>query len=185
MARELFISWNFFFGHYRNARNVPTWAIISRFILIYNSNCFISLMMRIVVWQAFVLMQWLLIFGKIIPLCLLVLLCNGVAFAVQRRNKMESFHKSCLLKAEAGICYLNDAVPTTPKKSVSITCNCWLIFFKEVVCFWHIRKITKRNCYRPLFCPYAWNSSTPTGRIVTNLDIRLFFENLPRGLQFG
>jgi len=30
---------------------------------------------------------------------------------------MESFHNSCLLKAEAGICCLSDAVPTTLKKN--------------------------------------------------------------------
>ena len=49
-----------FLWNYQNTRNVPTWAIISCFILIYKSSCFILLMMPIVVWQAFVLIQWVL-----------------------------------------------------------------------------------------------------------------------------
>ena len=54
---------------------------------------------------------------------------------------MESFHKSCLLKAEAGICYLNDAVPTTPKK----------------ICFHHMQllvDIFQRSC---LFLAHSQN----------------------------
>ena len=129
-------------------------------------------MKPIVVWEAFVLIQFSVstrIFGNVFPLCLLVLLRNGVTAFINRRNKMESFHKSCLLRGEAGVCCLSDAIPATLKKINYIRL---LVDIVQGSClFLAHSQNSDRNYYCRLVCPYAWNNSAPNGRIVMNFDI--------------
>jgi len=73
--RAIYLFLKHFLFNYQNTRNLPTWAIISCFILIYNSNCFILLMMPIVVWEAFVLIQWLLAYLATLSLYVVLYYC--------------------------------------------------------------------------------------------------------------
>jgi hypothetical protein len=89
------------------------------------------------------------IFGKIAPLSLLALLHNGVTVILKGRNKMESFHKSCLLKDEAEICCLGVVKPAALKK-----CFIYMHLLVDIVqrscLFLGHSQNCEKNYYRPV-----------------------------------